>query len=197
MKKFFMTILRSVASVGTVFLMLSLAACGQFAGEQSMYHADYPYFSSIDELTAEADLIIIGETVSANNVEKLKTSSDSDDALPYTMCEVRITQVIKGTAEVGEIITVKQFGDFKKMPDSALKELDGYIKKDSTNLMFLRVFDGVPSEPLSPYQGVVSIENGKLVSKSKYSLFGFENNESVEDAVDSIGAVIEIRSKGD
>lgn len=177
--------------------MLTLVACsGQFT-DGSMYHADWPYFNNVDELVAEADLIIIGEAVSANRVEALKIFADSDETILHTVCEVRVTQVIKGKAEVGEIITVKQLGDYKTMPDSAHNEVEGYVKKDSTNLMFLSVFDSVPAEPLNPFQAVVSIEDGKLVSKSKYSWFGYEQHESVEEAVTIISVAVANQSKGE
>lgn len=182
-----------------IFLLLLLLFATSVScafNRNKAFHADYPYYEDIEQLTNAADLIIIGEAVSAKKVEQLKVFLNSDETLPFTLCEVKITEVIKGTAKAGEVITVKQYGDYKKNPDSALNKLDGYVKADTTNLMFLSVYENSPASPLNPYQGIVSVEKGHLYSNSEYSLFGFSSHERVEDAVDSIRIAIEQQKIG-
>ena len=96
-------------------------------------------------------------------------------APPYTISKVEVTDVIKGNVEIGDILEVKQLGDFEKMPEAFLAETDGYFNKDDSELLFLASFESTPYSPLNPTQGAVKVlEDQTLYSASKYSLFGYE-----------------------
>jgi len=118
-------------------------------------------------------------------------------APPYTISKVEVTDVIKGNVEIGDILEVKQLGDFEKMPEAFLAETDGYFNKDDSELLFLASFESTPYSPLNPTQGAVKVlEDQTLYSASKYSLFGYEAKtrstpQTLDDAIAEISKYVQ------
>ena len=118
-------------------------------------------------------------------VDRTPNKSDKETT-PYTLSTVKITEVIKGDNSVGDVITIKQIGDFKKMPEDFLHKTNGYLTTGTEQLMFLKSYENFPYSPLSPQQGIVEIRKGELFSNSRYSLFGYySENETSHDTLDS------------
>ena len=68
-------------------------------------NADYLYYSTIESLLKDSDVIIIGQTINVNKGEKLNINRDkkaSPDELVYTVSEVKVTEVIKGDVKPEE-----------------------------------------------------------------------------------------------
>lgn len=173
----------TVAGIVTLSLALVFVAFFHFV-PKPMLHGEYPYYSDIQSITEASDVIIVGEIVSARDIQYLMVDMTPDktdkETTPYTISTVKIVDVIKGPVAEGDIITIKQIGDFKKMPDAFLHETDGYLKEDMSALMFLKGFESSPYSPLSPQQGIVEVKNGQLFSNSKYSLFGYSSSDQTE-----------------
>lgn len=166
------------------FAALSLAACS--SGKAS-FKADYPYYESIEEQVKISELIIEAEVISDGKSERIKIDTDSE--LPYTSSVAKVVNVIKGDVKVGDEIRIMQLGDASK-PEKATNDMGSYLKKDTSQLLFLCRMGADAYEPLSPYQGIVEIKDGKLYSKSNSSHFGYKENETIEDAVEKIKAAV-------
>ena len=141
-------------------LALTLGIVWYFALSSKVLEADYPYYPEVSNITEAADVIVVGKVLEAEDVQNLNINTDpqtrnSTDSIPYTISKVEVTDVIKGNVEIGDILEVKQLGDFEKMPEAFLAETDGYFNKDDSELLFLASFESTPYSPLNPTQGAV------------------------------------------
>jgi hypothetical protein len=172
-------------------MALALLICTSLL-PKPMIHGDYPYYPDVESITSAADVIVVGEVVTARNVKKLmvdKTSNKTNkEATPYTLSTVKVTNVIKGDVSIGDVITIKQLGDYKNKPEATLHEMDGYLMKETEQLMFLCEYDGSPYSPVNPAQGMVEVKDGMLHSNNRYSLFGY-SSDGVNTTADTTGSV--------
>ena len=154
-------------------ILVAIIAVAWYKMPLGEIEADYPFYNSMDELVDRADLIIIGEAISSGKVKKLNVNADKesredneDKLTPYTISEVRVNQVIKGDVSVGETITVKQLVDINRKPEARLKDIDGYLKKGTQYVMFLKGYKeiglDVPYSILNPDQGALKITNAAI-----------------------------------
>lgn len=142
------------------------------------------------------------KVLEAEDVQNLNINTDpqtrnSVDPIPYTISKIEVTNVIKGNVEVGDILDVKQLGDFEKMPEAFLAETDGYFSTEDSNFLFLASFEGTPYSPLNPTQGAVKVlDDQTLYSASKYSLFGYgaktrSNPQTLDSAIAEISKYVQ------
>lgn len=103
---------------------LSLGACGKETSEAknegmvTSIHADYPVYDTAQELVESADLVFGGtvenityETMDVrteSGVDSLTGLSESQ-GMPYTLYEIKVTEIYKGSVE-GDTIIVKCLG---------------------------------------------------------------------------------------
>ena len=181
----------SVLGVVVLSMALALLICTSLL-PKPMLHGDYPYYPNVESITSAADVIVVGEVVTARNVKKLMvdktTNKTNKEATPYTLSTVKVTNVIKGDVSIGDVITIKQLGDYKNKPEATLHEMDGYLMKETEQLMFLCEYDGSPYSPVNPAQGMVEVKDGMLHSNNKYSLFGY-SSDGVNTTADMTGSV--------
>jgi len=117
--------------------------------------ADYPSCSSAGELVDRADTVVVG-VVSAAETRRVDVSLEGDPVGdPYLVSSVTVEQVVKGDLEAGDVIEVKQLLSADS-PQRIWLDREGMRA-----VLFLAEFAGLPYSPLSPIQGVVSIEGGK------------------------------------
>lgn len=175
---------------------------GYFISSPKVLEADYPYYPEVSDITKAADVIIVGKVLEAEDVQKLNINTDpqtqnSANPIPYTISKIEVTNVIKGNVEVGDILEVKQLGDFEKTPEAFLAETDGYFSTEDFDLLFLASFEGTPYSPLNPTQGAVKVlDDQTLYSASKYSLFGYgaktrSNPQTLDDAIAEISKFVQ------
>ena len=101
-----------------------LSACGsdsnknQNEGTITVIHGDYPYYDTAQELVDSADLVFCGTIVNVTGEEsdiRTETGKDSQTGfdggqdIPYTIYEIKIENVYKGTVD-GDTICIKQPG---------------------------------------------------------------------------------------
>lgn len=170
--------------------------------EKRVLKADYPYYSEVEDITIAADAIIVGKVIDAEKVQEMNVNTDPQtrnevDSIPYTVSKFEAIEIVKGDINVGDIIEVKQLGDFKNIPEATLEEIDGYFKLGNLELLFLASYDdGTPYSTLNPTQGAVQVlEDQTLYSASKYSLFGYETKarsvpQTLDDAIEKISQYI-------
>ena len=164
-------------------------------GPQQLIQADYPYYPDVSSISEEADEIIVGEVIEGGIDQNLvvdRTANRTNvEPLPYKLATIKVLEAVKGTLEVGEVITVKQLAN-----DAETEELDGYLKSGETSLMFLAAYEMSPYSLLNPTQGKVEVlDNNTLYSPSPFSLFGYGQTvtrgtsaETLEDAIAEIKA---------
>ncbi len=165
-----------------------------------MFHGDYPYYPDVESITNASDIIVIGEVITARDVEKLMTdktpNKTNKEKIPYTISTIRVIDVIKGDVDIGDIITIKQLGDYRYKPEETLHEMNGYLSKDTQHLMFLCEYADSPYSPVNPAQGIIEIKNNYLFSNSRFSLFGYYTDvnmptDTLKAAVDSVKACMD------
>ena len=190
-----------------IVVLITLMAAGIlsvfFVSGSRVLKVEYPYYPEVKDLTVEADVILVGKVIDAQevrkiNVDKNQQTGNQKGTVPYTMSKIEVTTVIKGNVDEGDVIEVKQLGDYKKMPEATLAEMDGYFKTGDSELLFLESYDdGTPYSTLNPAQGAVQVlEDQTLYSASKYSLFGYDRSAqsasiTIEDAIKEISQYIE------
>lgn len=177
-----------VSLILTVIIVMNISP-------KPMFRGDYPYYPDVKSITDAADVIIVGEIVEAKNVQYImvdKTLNKTDkEKTPYTLSKIKITEVLKGNVNIGDVITIKQLGDYKSKPEETLYKTDGYLSKNTMHLMFLRQYDTSPYSSVNPEQGIIEIKDGQtLYSANKYSLFGYNDGSSKN--VDTLNSVIEL-----
>lgn len=137
---------------------------------QRQVTSDYPGYDSETSMVKAADLIVTGE-VQEVRAEKIKIlfsedkvyRNDEDKAL-YTISKIKVTDVLKGTVRVGDVIEVKQMGDGKTLVDTAVKDGGGYFQKGEQKVLFLKSFAQykVPYSVLNPSQAQYAIQDGRV-----------------------------------
>ena len=196
--------LRMILVIGFLMVLIILGVIRiLFVSDKRVLEADYPYYPEVKDITVEADAIVVGKVIDAQDVRTINVNTDQQtrnqvDSIPYTISKIEVTTVIKGDMAEGDIIEVKQLGDYENMPEATLAEIDGYFKSGNSELLFLASFDdGTPYSTLNPAQGSVQVlEDQTLYSASKYSLFGYERNSrsaeiTIDDAIEEISQYIE------
>lgn len=178
-----MKLRKSVAAAMVVSgLMVSLAACSGAPDQTLVGSADYPSYETLAAATSEAELVIEGEYISSA-VELLypEIAKGGDEvsnpqlgielseedlksmAIVTTVSEVRVTNVFKGGAAVGDIIKVSQLGG----------EIDDVVvANDSTTLLstirdskVLLLLNEQPGffDLINPVQGLYTVEGERFV----------------------------------
>ena len=164
---------------GATLCLIAVVVGGSFLGIRlfGSMKAEYPMYNSVSEMASVADIIVVGEVISAGDVQKLNVKKSlekatDDDYITYTVFEIEVETVLEGNVNEGDILKVKQLGDYRMNPLSALKKIDGYFKKDSHQLLFLKEYETSPCSVVNVEQGAMLVnEDGSLYSKSEYALF--------------------------
>lgn len=117
MKKTFCVLLLMV-------ICLIMGACGKEASETKnegiaiSVHADYPVYDTAQDLVGEADLVFSGyvENVTYETLDvRIESGADSltglseTQGMPYTLYEIKVVEVYKGSVE-GDTVIVKRPG---------------------------------------------------------------------------------------
>lgn len=154
--------LRSKGSTNLIglFFVFVATGCASPSAESGevVYHAHYAIYSSASELEGESSDIIVG-TVESSEVRKINPRIESDSKDPelnpavgatdppveadlvFTVYQIRIEEVAKGSTKIGEVIEVSQLGG----------EVDGtlYRAEDTVSLtanesyaLYLETYDG-------------------------------------------------------
>jgi len=173
----------------------SLSGCGVNATISS----DYPYYSDIDSLLKEADIIIVGDIVKSNKAQKININADKEkaklnreeDLEIYTVSDVKIKEVIKGDLKEGNSIKIKELGDKDGIADSEIVKNGGYLKDNTEHIFFLKSYEniipGMPYSLLNPIQGRI----GFVDDKAKV----FSDNTLFKDSANKIDVLKEIKDK--
>lgn len=196
--------LKMILLIGFLMVLIVLGILRVFfVSDRRVLEADYPYYPEVKDITVEADTIVVGKVIEAQDVRKINVNMDQQtrnqvDSIPYTISKIEVTTVIKGDVAEGDILEVKQLGDYENMPEATLAETDGYFKSGNSELLFLASYDdGTPYSTLNPAQGAVQVlEDQTLYSASKYSLFGYDRSTrsastTIDDAIKEISQYIE------
>lgn len=125
------------------------------------------------------------------------SAADENDLAVYTVSQVCVQAVLKGGVNEGDMLAVKQPGNYLNDPERSLKKIDGYLKKGDRQLLFLREYETSPYSMLNTEQGGMRVEeDGALYSASEYALFRRKTNGTgefvtLEDAVLQIQEALE------
>ena len=123
--------------------------------EASDMQATWPHYDSIEEMIDAADLIVTGRAVRQIRV----WIGD----LPTTITSIRVTEVISGSAQVGDEIDVRQLGTTTSPELST-----DYLEVGRNYLLFLVVI-GDAIVPISASQGHYTIGGGGNLIPHRYN----------------------------
>lgn len=188
--------------IGVICLAALVIGGTMRTGFSGNMKADYPIYNDVAGMTEVADIIVVGKVIRSGDVQKLnvnksKEKASDNDYIVYTVSEIEVDTVLMGDVEKGDILKVKQLGDYKMSPLADLKKIDGYFKKDSRQLLFLRVYETSPCSVINAQQGAMLVnEDGSLYSKSEYALFKDTSKSAtgfmtLEEAVHEIQQAVE------
>ena len=152
------------------------------------YKADYPYYSNVDSIIEQSDVIVLGRVNKIHKPKKININIDQnkkgyiekeDDYSIYTITDIEVLEVLKGDLQIGDIIKVKQLGDENGRSEETLKKL-GYFKDKEEHILFLSKYDDLlpemPYSTLNPIQGNIKVEKEKIKKNNGNHLFeGIDN----------------------
>lgn len=115
---------------------------------------DYPGYTDIRDMAEAADLVIVGDVVSAHKARYLDIGGGT--RLVYTLAEVRVTQTVKGDVQSGDTVAVKELGNYF-FPGGKT-----FLTKGDQVLLFLASYGNTPCSPLNPTQALMLIKDGKM-----------------------------------
>ena len=161
-----------------VLVTLTLAACSS-SPEVVTSYADYPSYTTPQEIVDAADVVVRGEVtgsrvkedqpvVSTEGDPTLNPQAGLDEApevpgVVVTISTVRVEEVIKGDVAVGDLIEVAQLG--------GLYEGVRYVEAQTTELeegsedyvlLLAAHGPGVPYDLLHPVQAMYTVDAGEL-----------------------------------
>lgn len=176
--------MRRIFPVLAIGAALSLTACSASTPEVVEYHADYPYYSSVDELCNAAEVVAVVSPIRSEvrEVDVAAPPGDNEVTNPglgvddttaqkpepvlvvETITTVRIEAVFKGDVSVGSELEVGQPGGELDGVTYAAEAFD--FGKAQPSLVFLDVWpNDVPASPLNPTQAAYRLaDNGALIS---------------------------------
>ncbi|MEN0129629.1 MAG: hypothetical protein AAGC49_09330 [Brevundimonas sp.] len=181
---------------------LALAACSPDEPEVVMSTADYPSYSTPQEIVDAADVVVRGEVLGARVEEDHPVVSTEGDptlnpqagldevpdvpGIVVTVSTVRVEEVIKGDVAVGDLIEVSQLG--------GLYEGVQYLESQTTPLeegsqdyvlLLAAHGPGVPYDLLHPVQAMYTVEAGTLEPVPGENPVAVETVDQLEDLAES------------
>jgi hypothetical protein len=170
-----------VAMVTLAVLVMSACNAPEAEYEDVFLNASYPTYTSVPELTDQANLIVEGTIVSTatREIDVSSPLTDQEAADPelnpggteqgeqslmvYTVHQVRVERVIKGSASEGDTIEVKELGGTVGKARYATDY--GVVLDDGGSyVLFLQTFETAPASLLNPIQSVYEEVGGKLTA---------------------------------
>lgn len=170
-------------TIHVVLLMsffLAISACGEktdISDNENMVtslHAEYPAYDTAQELVDTADLIFSG-TVERVSYEMLdvRTEAGSDTLtgisetqnIPYTIYEIKLTEIYKGNTE-GDMIYIKQpGGEF----DGNKYVIDGAtaIHQGETYLFLAETYENSYPSLLNATQAAYDMNAGEMLNEDE------------------------------
>lgn len=138
-------------------------------------HADYIIYDTEDTLIQKADTIVSGEVLDTFSEQYNLNISETKETDPinvvYTIANIKISEVIKGQYQVGDIIQVKQFGGEYK-GKNYVEEQTKQFEKNTKGLFFLQTYEsGTPASLINPIQGHVKFMDNKVKLHEENKLF--------------------------
>ena len=125
--------------------------------------ASYPWYNDIDSLVRAADLIAEG-IVTNSRVESIYLSNNKEESpIIYTVYNIKITRVYKGSTQHKESFEVKQLGGEDATTAYIANDVTP-LKSQSSYLFFLEVYDDAPASLLNPIQGLYQITDGAFIA---------------------------------
>ncbi|WP_418275715.1 hypothetical protein ACNHYB_12765 [Isoptericola jiangsuensis] len=195
----------ALVGVGLGASVASIAGCSPASsGDEVVYHASYPVYSSVEDLESSSDLIVIGTPISSE-VRQIDVAAEApvpgdseldpgsgdvegeelSSLLTYTVYEVEVDQVLQGDARRGETVEVAILGG--TMGGVTYREAEGIdpLALNEDAAFYLAAFEGAPYQPLNSAQSIYAKS-----SDSTFTSVGVENPIS-RDVAASLRAVTE------
>lgn len=159
-----------IAAAALLCLLIAFLA----AKRQENRSGDYPSYTDIRDMAETADLVVVGDVVSAHKVRCLNIGGGT--RLVYTLAEIRVTQTVNGNVQPGDTVTVKELGNYFFPAGKT------FLAKGNHVLLFLASYGNTPCSPLNPTQAVMLIKDGKTTPNIlPFSLDGGSPNVSLTD----------------
>ncbi|MEU4555942.1 hypothetical protein [Micromonospora violae] len=167
-----------VRAAGALLLVAAVAACSAdtdrpdaHAPQNVLYRADYPFYTSDDQLFERASLVVQGRVQPASKVVRLVQAAPQGQALPapveaerregmvVTVRTVTVSRVFKGDVKPGDVVQVKQLGG--KLDGVTYSEEHGVPLLDNGQYtLFLETYPDQPASLLNPVQGQYLVDAG-------------------------------------
>ena len=136
-----------------------------------MMNADYPYYETVAELAAEADLVVTVQIGGSRNDVSRPIQSDEanptsnpqsgvdpsrngqDPAIPITVYEATVDAVHRGGVSAGDTIEIGRTGG--TLNGTVYESNEARLNSGGTYLLFLTSLPGHPASVLGGDQGVL------------------------------------------
>jgi hypothetical protein len=170
----------------SVTTVSALAACGETGNEAEvvMFGADYPTYSSVEQLGAAADLVVEVELTGETRtilIEPVAPEDPNDprqnplagappqdtnapEAPPIvaTAYEAVVTNVVEGSAAVGERIEIQELGGTYRGVEYVAEDSTPF-QEDESYLVFLSAEQELPAQTLNPDEAKFIESGGEYV----------------------------------
>lgn len=187
MKKFFLVLI-------CCLIFFSFAGCQIRQREQITVKFDYPFYQSLSDMVTKSDLVVHGKIIGsefqmldvgmdANPNDSRRNPGGKTDhtKLPYTIYIVKISEVFKGKAKVGDTVQLKQLGGDDGAKQYVFAEAQPLDAK-ADYIFFLPVFQNSPASLISPVQGIYTVSGDKIIAdeKNPVKIDGFQQLQNLK-----------------
>lgn len=129
------------------------------AGGENFF-GDYQMYDDYGQMAREADIIVETKVIAVTPDVELDISGDADSPayMTFTVVELEVSDVLKGDAEPGQILRVKNPQSTQIAP----------VRTGDQNIYFMKDYrehdPDMPFSTLNPSQAVVCVEDGAVLA---------------------------------
>jgi len=152
-------------------LLATLLALGMFSISSAA--SDWHWYSTIDEMMQDANLVIVG---TVTDYDEIFIAGTSGWHIPYTVTSIEVAEVIQGDAQVGDIIEEIRPNHRvpRPYPNGYYVETewpDIWLEPGQKYLLFLWSSNPPRAWKLNPWQGSYYIDDaGNITARSRNSV---------------------------
>lgn len=173
-------------------LLTALAGCAASSAEQTSGAAsDWQAYDSLAEAAGQADLVATGTVLDSHEMRvypQPDVDGDAPDVVHYTVTvtSLRVTEVLAGEANAGDVIEIYQTGTEQPASPSEVMLTDAVadVESDDVLVLLTQLYEDGPYDLFSLHQGLFLVDGDAVTPLNDTLAFADVGTlDQVRDAV--------------
>lgn len=141
-------------------------------------HADWQYFESLESITIESDVTLLGNVVSVETRDiNIDLNNQNAEKFQYNVYKVKVVNPITSTLKDEEVIEVKILSELEANKDKIIEVGKEYI-------FFLELYDNnIPASLLNLEQANLLIQNNKIIIENDNNILFAEESDNLSGSL--------------